>query len=460
MKDVDKLIRDSLKSIGQGYAPHPSAAENFLTQRISRRRAAHLARNGLVLASLLMILAVTVPALVAQFTRGEDQPLTTQPGPELQIREPATLPTAHKLRDVPWGKIGKGWLIALYENDVFTPERDEDGSTVLYLIDPEGVLYEVTRWGPTQKVGETAPYEIIDWSPTGETAILLFADSGFDQSGVWEIDLRSTRVTELDPSKFESTGEAEYALYVKGYTWPTGSNLVVSRSSPGSALIRTNRDGKILSTLWESESSENEVTGWLYRPNGREVVIGSPEGLRLVRIDGSLAREWPTLPSCAPVRWWTPNSILASCPDDQHFSQLWVVPIDGAAPFQLTALSNRVPGSDFGYHDAVVVNDQVFLQWSGDCCAGGVERLISRSESEPLLAPAAGGSPVGSIGGGYDALLTVSGNNLAIWAISDPGGSVFFLDPSGKNHRPVLLGPEDVTAVTSVVAFPSLLPEK
>lgn len=463
MKDVDKLIRETLKTIGGEYAPRPSAAENLLNRRIRIRRVTRFARNGLILASLLIILAITVPALVADLTGDEDQPLTTQPGPEQQIREPATLPESRTLRDVPWEKIGKGWLIALYVNDVFTEDRDEDGSTVLYIIDSQGVLYEVTRWGPTQKVGDKAPYEIIDWSPTGKSALLSWRDRRSDESGVWEIDLRSTKTIDLNQSNFGSKGDTERALYIKGYTWPTGSNLVLSRTSPGSALMRSDREGNVLSTLGESGlSGEDEFRRWLYRPNGREVVIGTPEGLRLVRIDGSIVRELPTPPDCHPVRWWTSNSILAACHDDQNFFQLWDVHLSGAAPSPITELPNRVPGVDLGYYDAVVLDDQIFLQWIGDCCAGGVERLISRMESASLITPPEGGlPPVGAIDGCCNYLLTVSGHYLAVWAsnVSEPGGSIYFLDPGGENHRPVLLGPEHVTAVTSVVAFPSLLPE-
>jgi hypothetical protein len=103
--------------------------------------------------------------------------------------------------------------------------------------------------------------------------------------------------------------------------------------------------------------------------------------------------------TCEPVRWWDADSLLAVCygqsassaPLDEYgqphtfYGRLWVLETDGTPGAPLTEYPAESPSVvDFGYHDAWPTDDQVFLDWSGDCGSSAVATLNAEGTGDLL----------------------------------------------------------------------------
>ena len=104
-----------------------------------------------------------------------------------------------------------------------------------------------------------------------------------------------------------------------------------------------------------------------------------------MRNDGTIVRTLsaPMAGVNAAVRWWDTSEILAHCTKEaSSVSQLWTVPLDGAAPTALTAL-NSGQGDDPGFKgdlgDGVAwdLPGGTFLQSAGACGTMFLSRLTA-----------------------------------------------------------------------------------
>ncbi len=287
------------------------------------------------------------------------------------------LPDAYARSAVPWPLVGDGWSLVLYNATIEDP-APVIGPTVLYVVSPGGLRYEVGRW-PAAAPGQPAPYAIADWKPDGTEALVLsWPAAGFARQ-VWLLDLASGG----PPAVVASV--PELADVGAGFTRPTGANLVVYRDEGGMEVLeRRTAAGGLLATLAaQATGPPSERIEWLYDFDGDSVVIGDV-GLRRVAIDGSAAGAFDSPGfGCDPRRWWSPDSFLAACHIEDPASgglwyhRLWLVPTDGTAATSLTAApATPPPVVDFGHTDAVRTNGQVLAQWSGDCGVGSIHRIV------------------------------------------------------------------------------------
>lgn len=222
-------------------------------------------------------------------------------------------------------------------------------ATTLYLVDPAGNRYAISTLS-----GDDADLHLIDWSGDGSRA--LFSDG--------------TKVISVDLH----TG-AQTTIPAKGYprfTRPDGKALLLSTSFSGNepgTLQRIDFNGNVQQTYpTEQLGGAGQFSGrYLASPDGMQLVLGtanlgnelvprSDDSLVLVGNDGTIIRTIPTPMQnarCAPMRWWTPTMVLASCSAEHGSgSQLWKVPIDGGAPTALTAV-NSGQGDDPGFGSSI-----------------------------------------------------------------------------------------------------------
>jgi hypothetical protein len=349
--------------------------------------------------------------------------------------------------DVPWSKVGPGWMLALW-NPVTPhmpgaqPLPDEPppdaAATTLYLVDPAGNRYLVTTFAPDNK----AEPELIDWSGDGSHALL--EPHGYGSSSVVSIDLHTGAQTTI-PVK----GYAHYAR-------PDGNALLVSTdyngNEPGTLrridltgaeqksypTDQLGRAGQFSGRYLQSLDGTQLVLGTANL--GNEVVPRSDNSLVVISDDGEILRTLQSpMPKarCAPVRWWASTVLLANC-EGESGSQLWEVPLDGEAPTALTAVNSGLEddpgfGGDIGDTVAWQLPSGTFLQSMGACGTIFLSRLTPDMHTMRVKVPGVSDSV---------AVAGVTGDKLVLLAKVGCGGTTSLLtyDPTA-NTSTVLLGP-------------------
>jgi hypothetical protein len=361
---------------------------------------------------------------------------------------PATPAAAHgveaALNDVPWANVGPGWTLATWSPVTAHRPGEEPApgeadpataTTTLYLVDPAGNRYAITTFS-----GRDAGSHLADWSGDGSHA--LFAGG----SNVISVDLH--------------TGE-QTVIPVKGYpryTRPDGKALLVSTSSNGNkpgTLQRVDFAGNVQQTYPTEElGGAGQFSGrYLASLDGTQLVLGtanygnelvprSDDSLVVVGNDGKIIRTLPTPmknADCTPVRWWAPTVVLANCSAEHGSgSQLWKVPIDGAAPTALTAVNSGQGddpgfGNDLGDGIAWELPTGTFLQSSGACGTAFLSRLTPDGHTTRVDVP----------GMSQSVFVTGAvGDKLVLEGHMDCGGGTALVSyEPGTNTSTVLLGP-------------------
>lgn len=332
-------------------------------------------------------------------TTSTEATTTTTEAPPGVVTEHPGLPAAADRDQIPWPAVNADWTLALVSADRFEPAW-EDGPRVLYLVDPDGGLYEIRAWPP----GESVPWLIHDWSPDGRKALIEFA--GMDVPGSIDLIQLEDGVSSpvVSPPQL-GDGRA-------GFTKPTGRDLVLWTSDGTNERLEVLfSDLSQFSVLGEQAHDNMAPLTWPYALEGTTVVVGDRNGLHVVSNDGTFIVDLSTPDAvCRPLKWWRTDLVLASCipvgwiDDNSFYHQLWLVPFDGSDPTSVTWAPAEMPNIvDFGYTDAWQAGDEVFLQWEGDCAAASVDLLLA---GIPLLADEAGPHRVvGTVGS--DAVLHV-----------------------------------------------------
>jgi hypothetical protein len=316
-------------------------------------------------------------------TTSTEPTTTTTTTPPAVVTEHPGLPAADDRDQIPWPAVDADWTLALVSGDRFEPAW-EDGPRVLYLVDPDGGLYEIRAWPP----GDSVPWLIHDWSPDGRRALIGFA--GLDGHGSVDlIQLEDGVTTPVLPPRELGDGRA-------GFTKPTGRDLVLWTSDGTNERLEVVfSDLSQFSVLGEQAHDNMAPLTWLYALEGTTVVVGDRSGLHVRSNDGTPIVDLVTPDAvCRPLKWWRSDLVLASCipadwvDDNSFYHQLWLVPFDGSDPTSVTWAPAEMPNVvDFGYTDAWQAGDEVFLQWEGDCGAASVDLLLGGA---PLLAEDAG----------------------------------------------------------------------
>lgn len=363
--------------------------------------------------------------------------------------------------DVPWSKVGPGWMLALWSEAIphspgdkpapGEPTRDT-APTTLFLVDPDGNRYAISTFAPPTNLG------LADWSGDGSHALL--APSYTVPSTAISIDLRTGVQTTIPINGYPR------------YSRPDGKSILVTTYSNGDepgTLKRIDTEGNTqLAYPTEQLGGAGQFSGrYLQSPDGTQLVLGtanhgnevvprSDNSLVVMDNDGKILRTLPApMPNakCAPMRWWTPTVILAHCSvNSSSANQLWQVPLDGAAPTALTAVNNGQmdePGFEDDLDNGIAwqLPTGTFLQSAGACGDVFLSRLTADGHTERVNVP--GVSPTVAVVG-------AAGDKLVLQGTVSCGGSTSLLtyDPAANTSTVLLGGPVNGGAVSDTVLYP------
>lgn len=322
-----------------------------------------------VLSATAVALVVTATAAVPVAAREPgDRPL---PGPGRVLG-----------RDqVPWERVGDGWYLAAVQqgprgaDGLVRPQRQR-----LDLVNPRGGRYHLFRT-PVGKVHDA--FQLVDWAPDGGVA-LLSVNAGRPGSRAVVVDLHTGTGREVPlPGSVSdiALGSGGDALVATTYgdRRPDSRRLV---AIGWSGELRTLAAG-VGATVLPSEDGTLMVSG---------PVTARGRSLRV--LDGSSGEplgEVGTPVSCVPSRWWEPGVVTARCWGSRQRLEVWLVPLDGSAPTQLSTYHGR-RSDDLGDLDARELDGRTYLQASGTCGHTFVARQETNGSATTLDVPGAVGS--------------------------------------------------------------------
>jgi len=324
---------------------------------------------------------------------------------------------------IPWTKVGPGWALAEYT----TGSAKKAEPVTLYLVDPRGGKYRVYRW-PATKLA----WQLIDWS--GDKTRALFVPTGGKPETMDQLELATGKLTSFRlPS---SVG------FVIGYTHPDGVNVLATHDG----IARYSLTGKFQAQLITGRQFDEEISA----PNGETEVVNGTTGVDLVGNTGGIVRKLAvpgvSRNSCTPVRWWSSSVVLASClPKNAAASQLWLVPVSGAAPSALTPVRNG-KGPDLGDLDAWKFRSGLYLQAAGPCGNQFIGKQAANGKVTVVKVPHSLGT---------DIVSATSGDTMLVHEINgcQPTSSLVWFNPAIKSVTKVLPAPKNGYGVVGVVAY-------
>jgi hypothetical protein len=343
------------------------------------------------------------------------------------VVQPATPAASSARADVPWDRIGPGWILAQY--NTAHPEGGRSGPVTLDLVSPSGTRYQLARWPDSR----FAPV-LLAWSPDGKRALFqVFSGKG----GVEVLTLATGQ-----QSGFVMPGMANPV----GFTTPDGLNIVGGRpSGNNTSLARYTLSGRFIRSL--GTSTDGTV---LYQTSGTEFLTGASHGLKLVSNNGTQIRNLPvpgtTTNSCAPVRWWTATTVLATCdPPNSASPQLWLVPVSGARPQALTP-PRKVNSSDLGDLDAWALPSGLYLQAAGPCAVLQIFKQARDGSITLVKVPHTQGD---------NDVLTALGARLLIQAPTSCAGSnsLLWFNPGTGAEQWLIRAPASEVGVAAAIPF-------
>lgn len=385
--------------------------------------------------------------------------------PSTAATAPATPAAAHgveaSINEVPWSQVGPGWTLATW-SPVIARRPGEQGApgepdpataeTTLFLVSPAGNRYVITTFS-----GADARMHLADWSGDGSHA--LFRGDSAAPSKVISVDLQTGEQTTIPVDGYAR------------YTRPDGKALLVSTNFTGNepgTLTRIDFEGNVQQSYpTEDLGGAGQFSGrYLASPDGMHLVLGtanlgnelvprSDDSLVVMGNDGRIIRTLPTpMPNgrCAPMRWWTPTVVLASCsPEHDSGGQLWKVPIDGGAPTALTAVNSGQGddpgfGSSIGEGPAWELPSGTFLQSVGACGTAFLSRLTPDGHITRVDVP----------GMSQSVFVTgATGDKLMLQGHVDCGGGTALVsyDPAANTSTVLLGGHINGGGVTQAILF-------
>ena len=340
--------------------------------------------------------------------------------------------TAARARaDVPWSKVGPGWVLAEYTNGA----AGKVAPVTLYLISPAGVRYPMHTWSGRG----TTPY-LIAWSGDKTRALLGLAGSGYEQ-----LTLSTGKLT---------TGKLAGQAQPSGYTLPDGRDILgVTETIADGDVARVARyslAGHLLKVLTRG-ADENTV---VYAPNGATLAVSGAKGLELVSNAGGVTRSLPvprTDPAlgCDPSRWWNATTILAEClANGASAPRLWLVPTNGTKPTPLTP--QRGPaGPDLGDIGAWQLSSGLYVQGLTGCGTMQIFRQPANGSITLVNVPHTSGN--------NNQVVTAAGARLLVHAqTACPGSSsLLWFNPATHAEQWLLRAPASAAGVIGVLAYNS-----
>jgi hypothetical protein len=326
------------------------------------------------------------------------------------------------LAQVPWGQIGAGWAVAEFT----TGSNQEAGPVTLYMIDPEGGMYQLYNWPATAQ-----PWLLLAWS--GDKTRVLLQNACCGQPTLHQLTLATGQITTFTlPSD---------VTRVLGYTRPDGENILVAEDG----VVRYSLTGVLQARL----SAGSEAAWAVSSLDGLTEVVNGSTGVELVSNAGGVVRFLPvpgtdpTMGGCTPERWWNAADVLVACtPNGAIGPQLWLVPVSGATPTALTPVRTAPP--DFGDVDAWQLPTGLYLQAEPGC-------------GPPFIAkqPADAAPIVAVPGGSASVVVATSGNRMLVQQFREclPGSSLGWFTPATSAAQSVLTAPANSTGVISAIPY-------
>jgi hypothetical protein len=171
------------------------------------------------------------------------------------------------------------------------------------------------------------------------------------------------------------------------------------------------------------------------------------------------------------VRWWDADTFLAACyglgpgsaPLDDYgqphtyYGRLWLLETEGSPGTPLTEYPAEPPSVvDFGYHDAWPTDDDVFLQWSGDCGSSAVATLTAEGTGDFLDIE----EPEARLAHGVEMFDIVDGQmTIYGWESCDAAvGALFTVDLEGRYANTLVPVIGDSRGVTGVRGLATIYP--
>jgi hypothetical protein len=371
----------------------------------------------------------------------------------------AAQPLAHgveaPIEAVPWSEVGAGWMLAMWSPVPGSAPGSEPPSgaptpqtaaTTLYLVNPEGGRYAITTFPPP---GDGATPTLVDWSGDGHRA-LFYGGTGSDRT-VIEVDLHTGAQTSFTVKNGYNT--------VPHYTRPEGKAVLLAKSNDSDgppSLERVDLTGSHQLTYPIEQFGSKFGPEILSTPDGTRLVIGTESGgLAIMANDGTGVNVLPVPGQayCTPTRWWDGPStiVVANCNGaDFSRSQLWLVPVDGAAPTALTPPNDGQTGPVLGTGAAWQLPEGTFVQAFGACGYRFLAKIDQPGDTPtPVTVPTVGNRDSVDVVGVYHGDL-----DLHVEHSCGTGESLIEYDPAAGTATVLLGPPVNGGGVTETLPYP------
>lgn len=321
----------------------PDARRRVLGRRIRRGRALRLATIGGA-ATLAVALTVGAAVAVGQIERApaaalpeqpDDGP--TEPSPSATPDEPqalgdvtehSLLPAAEPLLEGMLEAAGPGWSLVQYASEAI------DGDSLVYLVDPEGALYEVPD-------SDELDGRLLEWLP-GTTLALFSTGRYANQSTVVDLVTRQQYVTVHESLAEDRETYGQLAFVGDGTTdlvanWSKWDEI--GRRQQFVRTVRLGLDGTERASAPAYAEPTIGASGLVLSPDGSRMAVDDRAGLRVVATDG--LSDVARIPSpngadggCAVRAWLTDELLAVACasatgPGMTVAAELWLAPADG-----------------------------------------------------------------------------------------------------------------------------------
>jgi TolB protein len=272
---------------------------------------------------------------------------------------------------------GPGGALVLYSA---AGTAHHSAADTLYLVTPAGDRYPLAQIPDTD-----ASARLIAWSGDGTRALAQLPGGAVEQITLAGGQMR--RVS-LPPG-----------VTAVGYTRPDGLNILGESTSGGlTRLARYTLGGALARVLatWPSgaAAAPSPVFGAavLEAPSGTFLVVPGSAALSLVSnhggVSGTLPLPVPRGASCAPVRWWRDDVVLAECSGPGFAGpRLWLVPVSGSQPAALTPQRGQ-NGPDYGdINGWRLPGGALYVQALASCGPPFLARAEQNGSVTPVLIP-------------------------------------------------------------------------
>jgi TolB protein len=345
----------------------------------------------------------------------------------------ATTASAAQARaQVPWSKVGQGWVLAEYDSG----PAGKTAPVTLYLISPAGVRYSMHTWN-----GRGTTPHLIAWSGDKTRALLGLTGSQYEQ-----LTLSTGKLT---------VGRLAGQALPTGYTLPDGQNILgvtegVSSGRLTGTVARYSLAGKLLRVLTRGEDETSAV----YAANGTALAVSGAKGLELVSNGGGVIRSLPVPGTdaslgCDPSRWWNATTVLTEClAKGKVTPRLWLVPTNGKKPVPLTPQRSSA-GPDLGDVGAWQLSSGLYVQGLTGCGTMEIFRQAANGSIKQVNVPQTSGN--------NNVVVTALGARLLVHAqTACPGSSsLLWFNPATRAEQWLLRAPASDAGVTGVVAYNS-----